>query len=501
VAAPKELEQLKQRLAHVSDLRRVQRLLGWDMQVIMPPAGAATRAEQQATIDRIAHELFTDPETDRLLTELESYADSLDPDSDDASLLRVVRKDFDKVVRVPVDLRSEMVRAGTEGFLAWRKARPENDFEAFRPSLEKHLELRLRYVDCFEPSAEPYDILLDDYERGMSAQEVRDVFDRLKTELIPLIAEAKEHYGDDDGILGRAFPREAQERVAREVLELFGHREHAWRLDPTAHPFASGGGVDDIRITTKYEPTGLESLFATMHEYGHGLYEHQVAPELDRTPLGSGVSLGLHESQSRMWENLVGRSRGFWRFFYPRLQQHFPDQLSDVDEETFFRAVNRVQPSLIRIAADEVTYNLHVILRFELEQDLLAGTVDLRELPAEWNRRMHDYLGVEVPDDANGVLQDMHWGTGTIGYFPTYSLGNVMSVQIWERIKEDLPDLDDRIEAGEFAPLREWLGEHIHRHGRKFAPQETLERAAGSRIDPEPYLRYLKAKHGAGAVA
>jgi carboxypeptidase Taq len=501
VAAPKALDELKTRLAQVVDLRRVQRLLAWDMQVMMPPAGAATRANQQATIDRTAHELFTSPETEKLLDELASYADSLDPDSDDACLIRVTREDYEKAVRVPVELRSEIVRAATEGFQVWREAKPANDYEAFRPFLDKHMDLRRRYIECFPPADEPYDVLLDDYERGMKAAEVRVVFDRLKEELVPLIAEASELHGDGDGVLGRTFAPTEQEALSKEIVEIFGHRPNAWRIDPTAHPFASGGGVDDIRVTTKYEGNGLESFFATMHEYGHGLYEHQIAPELERTPLGWGVSLGLHESQSRMWENLVGRSRPFWRFFYPRLQQRFPDQLGDVDEETFYRAVNRVHPSLIRIAADEVTYNLHVILRFELEQDLLSGSVELPGLPDEWARRMNDYLGVEVPDHAHGVLQDMHWGMGTIGYFPTYSLGNVMSVQIWERIKDDVPDLEDRIERGEFGPLREWLGEHIHRHGRKFKPQDTLERAVGSRIDPEPYLRYLKQKHGAAAPA
>jgi carboxypeptidase Taq len=330
---------------------------------------------------------------------------------------------------------------------------------------------------------------------------VRAVFDRMKEELVPLIPEAAGAYGEDEGVLSRSFPKDAQIALSAEVLELFGHRPNAWRIDPTLHPFASGGGIDDIRITTKYEPVGLESLFATMHEYGHGLYEHQVAPELERTPLGSGVSLGLHESQSRMWENLVGRSRGFWRFFYPRVQAHFAEQLGDVDEDAWYRTVNRVQPSLIRIAADEVTYNMHIILRFELEQDMLSGAVPMAELPTSWNQRMHDYLGIEVPDDAQGVLQDMHWGTGSIGYFSTYSLGNVMSVQIWEKIKDEIPELDEQIERGEFTPLREWLRDRIHRHGRKFTPQETLERAVGSRIDPEPYLRYLREKHGAAALA
>ena len=334
MAAPQAFAELKKRLQQVTDLNRVRRVLAWDMQVMMPPAGARVRGEQQATIDRIGYDLFASADTGRLLEELRSYEDSLDPDSDDASLIRVARKDYEKAVRVPPELRTEMVRAATEGFIAWRKAKPANDFESFRPYLETHLELRRRYVELFPEAGEPYDVLLDDYERGMTAAEVRAVFDRLKEELAPIVTEAAELYGEDDGTLDREFPKDEQVALSNEIVELFGLREGAWRLDPTVHPFASGGGVDDIRITTKYMSTGLESFFATMHEYGHGLYEHQVAAELDRTPLGSGVSLGLHESQSRMWENLVGRSRPFWRYFYPLLQARFPAQLADVDEET-----------------------------------------------------------------------------------------------------------------------------------------------------------------------
>ena len=499
--APHALDELKTRLARVTDLRRVQRVLGWDMQVIMPPAGAAVRAEQQATIDRMAHELFVSSETERLLDELADYAGSLDPDSDDACLIRVVREDYEKQTRVPPDLRSEMVRAQTAGFQAWRTAKPESDYVSYRPFLETNYELRHRYIECFPEVDEPYDALLDDFERGMKSAEVRAVFERMKEELVPLIAEAAERYADDDGVLDGPFPVDAQIRLSHDVVELFGFRDSTWRLDPTAHPFASGGGINDIRITTKYDEESLESLFATMHEYGHGLYEHQVDPALDRTPLGTGVSLGLHESQSRMWENLVGRSRPFWRFFYPSLQERFPEQLRDVELDSFYHAINRVHPSLIRIAADEVTYNMHVILRFELEQEIVGGQVGLDELPDVWNQRMYDYLGVEVPDHAHGVMQDMHWAVGHIGYFSTYSLGNLISVQLWERIREDIPDLEEGIERGEFAPLREWLGEHVHRHGRKFGPKPTLQRAAGSSLDPEPYLRYLREKHGAATPA
>jgi carboxypeptidase Taq len=331
----------------------------------------------------------------------------------------------------------------------------------------------------------------------MKTAEVRAIFDQLKEELVPLIARIGER---DDPSLGDClrgdFPVEAQIEFCHETVDSLGLRPNSWRLDPTPHPFASGGGIDDIRITTSYHADNLTSLFATMHEFGHALYEHQVDPALERSPLGSGVSLGLHESQSRLWENLVGRGRPYWTYRYAALQQAFPGELGAVELDTFFRAINRVHPSLIRIHADEVTYNLHIILRFELEQELIEGRLSVRDLPDAWNARMDEYLGIEVPRDAEGVLQDMHWAFGSLGYFPTYSLGNVMSVQIWERLREDLTDLDDQLERGEFEDLREWLRDRIHRHGRKFTPAETLERAVGGSIDAGPYLRYLTAKHG-----
>ena len=261
------------------------------------------------------------------------------------------------------------------------------------------------------------------------------------------------------------------------------------------HPFASGTGITDIRITTRYFSEHLGGLFGTMHEFGHGLYEHQVDPALERSPLARGVSLGMHESQSRMWENLVGRSMPFWRHFFPRLQQLFPDELGGYDDDRWYREVNAVEPSLIRVESDEATYNLHIILRFELEQAMLADEFPLEQLPEEWNRRMWEYLGIEVPNDTLGVLQDVHWSGGSVGYFPTYALGNLISAQIWEKVTTDLPDLYDGFEQGEFAPLRDWLREHLHRYGRKFTPGETLERVVGtSQIDPEPYVRYLREK-------
>jgi len=494
------LAQLQERLTRITDIGRIVRVLSWDQQTMMPAAGATHRADHLSTLQRISHELLIDDETGRLLDELRPYEESLDPDSDDAALIRLTRRDYEKAVRVPAQLRAEMARAGAEARPLWVKARAQSDYALFRPALERNVELRLRYVECFDDVEEPYDILLDDFEPQTSTAEVRDIFETMKPELVALIAELRDAEVDDSFLTG-SFPVEQQEALAKEVIALFGLRPDSWRLDPTEHPFASGAGVDDVRLTTSYDPQTLKSLFSTMHEYGHGLYNHQLPRHIGRLPTGAPASLGIHESQSRLWENLVGRSAPFWRMFYPRAQDAFPGQLGDVGVDRFIAGITRVRPGFIRIRADEVTYGMHVILRFELEQDLVNGRLGLDELPAAWNAKMAEYLGVEVPDDARGVLQDTHWASGMIGYFPTYLLGTVMSVQIWEKAVEDVPDLEDQVERGEFAALREWLGENVHRHGRKFAPQETLRRATGSTIDARPYLAYLRAKYGAGVAA
>ena len=496
----KPLQQLQERLGKITDLERISRLLSWDQQTMMPPAASDHRADHLATLRRAAHELLIADETGRLLDELRPLEVSLEPDSDDAALIRLTRRDYEKAVRVPTDLRAAMAHAAAQARPAWVKAKAESNFEVFLPALERNFELRQRYVACFEEVQEPYDILLDDFEPYTTTAEVREIFAEVKAGLVPLIAELRDVELDDSFLRGD-FPVERQRRVTNDVVELFGFRPGTWRLDPTEHPFASGTGVDDVRITTHYDPETINSLFSTMHEYGHGLYSHQLPRELERLPTGNGCSLGIHESQSRLWENLVGRSPRFWRFFYPRLQETFPEQLAAVEIEQFVAGINVVKPSLIRIKADEVTYGMHIILRFELEQDLVNGRVELRDLPRVWNERMHDSLGVEVPDDAHGVLQDTHWASGLIGYFPTYLLGSVMSVQIWDQVVEDVPDLEDQVERGEFGALRDWLGEHVHAYGRKFSPQETLERATGSRIDAKPYLAYLRAKYGAGVAA
>ncbi len=486
------LERLKERLGEVGDLYKVARILSWDQQTVMPPAGNRHRAEQSATVQRLAHERFTDPAVGQLLDELRPLEGSLDPDSDDGALIRVTRRDYEKAVRVPASLRARMAHAAAEARPLWVKAKAEADFPSFLPALDRIVELKLEYVECVaEGAAERYDVLLDDYEPQTTTAEVRALFEELKPPLVELIAQLREREVDDSFLHGD-FPPDRQRALALEVVELFGHRPDSWRIDPTEHPFASGPGRDDVRITTNYHPDSLESLFSTMHEYGHGLYSHQQPQHLERLPTGQACSLGIHESQSRLWENLVGRSLPFWRLFYPRLQETYPQQLGGVDLDRFHAGIHAVRPSLIRIQADEVTYGMHVMLRFELEQDIVEGRVALAELPQRWNEKMWEYLGVEVPDDGHGVLQDVHWSQGSIGYFSTYLLGTVASVQIWEAAQRDLPDLEEQVGRGEFAPLREWLGEHIHVLGRKYSPQETLRRATGSTIQAQPYLDYLR---------
>jgi carboxypeptidase Taq len=485
---------MRERLAEIADLEKTSILLFWDQRVMMPPGGAEARAEAFATIGRVAQERFTSPEVGRLLDDLRSLEEESDYDSFEASLIRVTRQDYEKATRVPPELVGEMARAALLGLAAWGPARQEANFEALRPHLEKHLELKRRYIECFEPAEEPYDRLLDVFEPRMRTAEVRQLFEELKTELVPLIEEIGEAGDTDDSFLTGDFDPDAQRELALEVLRRFGYSHDEWRLHQTSHPFMASPGSGDIRLTVNFKPNDFHSLWAAMHEFGHGVYEWGIDRSLARTPLASGASLGVHESQSRTWENLVGRSRSFWRHFFPRVQSAFPAQLGGVDEESFYRAINKVHPSLIRIDADEVTYNLHVILRFELEQELIEQRLAVQDLPGAWNERMHDYLGVDVPDDASGVLQDMHWAGGSFGYFPTYSLGNIMSVQIWERAKVDLGDVDEQMERGDFGPLRSWLTEHVYRTGRKYTPQETIERVTGSRIDATQYVRYLREK-------
>jgi carboxypeptidase Taq len=495
---PAAFTALKLRLEKIHDLASIQELLEWDQRTMMPAGGAAARIEQIASIERARHERFASIEIGELLEQCRSYEDSLPPEHDDAALIRVVRRDFEKQVRIPSGLLGQLSRAAALAEQTWVEARRRSDFELLLPQLEQLIELKRAYIACFE-YADPYDALLDDFEPGMRTAEIAQVLDELKSELVPLVhAVAANGDSVDDSFLHADFPIDAQRALVKSILSDLPIAPENLRLDDTAHPFSSSLSITDIRITTRYDPRNLaSSIFSALHEFGHGLYSSGAEPALERTPLADASSLGLHESQSRMWENAVGRCLAFWRHFYPRVKAAFPNQLGGVSVEDFQRAVNKVERSLIRVEADELTYDLHVILRFELEQEIFHNGLDLRDLPTIWAEKVNDYLGLEVPDDAHGVLQDVHWADGAFGYFPTYSLGNVVRGQLWQAAKLALPELDEQIERGDFAPLREWLRENVHRHGRKLTAAEVVERVTGGPFEVAPYVSYLRDKAGA----
>lgn len=490
-------EVLKVRLGEIIDLKHTEAVLGWDHQTYMPPQGAEERGSQLATIARISHLKMTSAEIGELLDSLSDEAARLDPDSDEARLIKVTRREYDKRTRVDADWVADFAKETTVGQSAWQEARAKQDFSIFQPRLERIVELRRQYANFFAPYTHIYDPLLDDFEPGMKTADVQAIFAVLRKEQVTLLKEILDKPQVDDSFFHQVYPKQGQWDFGVEVVTSFGLDWERSRQDEAAHPFTTTFGLDDVRITTRFmEEMVSSSLFSTMHEGGHALYELGYARSLGRTPLAEGASLAVHESQSRMWENLVGRSRPFWRHFYPRLQAMFPAQLQGVGMEDFYRGINKVQPSLIRVEADEATYNLHVMLRLEVEIALMEGSLAVADLPEAWNTRMQEYLGVSPANDAQGVLQDVHWSSGLIGYFPTYALGNLISVQLWEKIQEDIPGLEAQIEQGQFGELLGWLRSNIHRHGAKFEPQELVQKVTGSKIEPAPYLRYLRSKYG-----
>jgi carboxypeptidase Taq len=491
-----KLKQLQTMLAEVSDLYAAAALLGWDQQTFLPTGGAEGRGYQLGTVESLAHLKFTSPEVGKILEDLQPYADQLEPDSNEARLIMVTRRLYDKQTKVPVELVNEMAQVTAVAHQAWVEARAENNFAKFQPHLEKVVELRRRYAELFAPYDHIYDPLLDDYEPGLKTAEVKAIFEKLRPQQVALARAIAAKPQVEANFLHQTFDEQKQWDFGVQVISSFGFDWKHGRQDRSAHPFTQSIGLQDVRITTRFNPNFLNTgLFGTMHEAGHALYELGIDPLLARSPLGSGASLAVHESQSRMWENLVGRSLPFWEHFYPHLQRVFSSQLGKISLEKFYKGINQVRPSLIRVEADEATYNLHIMLRLEIEIALIENTLQVKDLPEAWNTRMKEYLGVVPENDSTGVMQDVHWSGGMIGYFSTYALGNLVSAQLWERINQDIPDLPEQIRRGEFSVLLGWLREKVHRHGAKFEPQELIQRVTGSKIDPAAYVRYLGAKY------
>lgn len=482
-----------QLIRELNTVRTVESLLDWDQETGMPPRAAEDRANQMSLLAGLSHEKLTSDELGAALEKLERNGAASDPAR--ATNVREVRREFDRALKLPKALVQEIAHAVALSKPAWMSARKESNFANFAPHLEKLLELKRQVADRIGWKTEPYDALMDEYEPGAIAADVQRVFEQVKAELVPLVqAIAAAPRQPDLSILERFCPAEAQAAFNRRVAEALGFDFDAGRIDTSVHPFCSGLSPCDVRLTTRYDDRYMPmSLFGVMHEAGHGLYEQGFDAIHTHTPMAQAVSLGIHESQSRMWENQVGRSRAFWRHFFPALQAAFPS-LKDVAVDAWYFAINSVRPSLIRVESDEVTYGLHIMLRFDLERRMLKREIAVRDVPEAWNAGMKSLLGVSPPNDAQGCLQDIHWSQGTFGYFPTYALGNLYAAQFFDAARSQLKDLDGQIERGELRPLREWLRENIHRHGKRYRARELVNVVTGNELSHEPFVHYLKAK-------
>ena len=488
------LKALKSKLAEIADLHAINALLGWDQETYMPNGGGAERAEQLATISKIAHQKFT---TDEIGELLESLSDAdFDYDSAEAALIRVTKHDYEQARKLSTKLVTDLSRASSFGVEAWKTARANNDFPHLQPKSETLGEVVIQKAEALGYDENIYDALLDEFEPGMKTSQVNPIFEQVKKATVPLVDAIAKQTPIDDSFLYQHYDPQKQWDFGVQVVKDFGYDFERGRQDKSAHPFTTSFGVGDVRITTRIMPDYLPSaLFSSMHEAGHGMYEQGISPELARSPLRDGTSLGVHESQSRMWENVVGRSKDFWQHYYPTLQQLFPKQLESIDLNTFYRAINKVTPSLIRVEADEVTYNLHIFIRFELEQALISGKLKVANLPDAWNAKMESYLGILPDSDATGVMQDIHWSSGLIGYFPTYSLGNVLSMQYFNKMLADNPTIPAQIADGKFDTILGWLNTNIHQFGRKYTPTELTKRVTGEGINAQPYINYIVQKY------
>jgi carboxypeptidase Taq len=493
-----KLNELKTRLREIDDLNSAAQVLSWDQATYMPPGGAPARGRQLATLSRLAHEKLTDPVVGRLIDQIQPWADTLGYDSDESALLRVARREYERWTRVPADFVAKVTEHQTLAYAAWADARPRSDFAALRPYLEKTLDLSREFSAFFPGREHPADALIDLSDYGLKASMLRELFGRLREGLVPIAQAIAAQPLADDSCLHLTYPQQAQEAFFRDIVRAFGFDFDRGRQDVSPHPFTTEFSVDDVRFTVRYKEHDLgEALFSALHEAGHALYEMGGNPAYEATPLAGGTSAGVHESQSRLWENLVGRSRGFWMHYYPELQAVFPDQLGDVSLETFYRAINKVQPSLIRTDADEVTYNLHVMIRFDLELEMLEGKLAVRDLPEAWNARYQSDLDILPPDDGVGVMQDVHWYWGFVGgSFQGYTLGNILNAQFYEAALAEHPEIPDEIRQGRFETLHAWLKDRIYFLGSKYTTSELVKRVTGGPMRIEPYLRYLRTKYG-----
>lgn len=490
-------QELIRSLRETALLESAGSILGWDERVNLPPKGTAFRAEQLGLLARLTHERFTSPRIGELIASVEASDLVKDPESDEAATVRELRRSYDRQTKLPTDLVEELTKTASLAEAVWVEARQKSDFKLFEPWLRRTIDLKRRQASCIGYKDNPYDALLDGYEPDETAANVARIFAGLRTSLVELVGKiTSSGRTPPTAILERNYPVARQEQLARSVAGLIGFDFQSGRLDVTVHPFASGIGPGDTRITTRYDENDFgNAFFGTMHETGHALYE-QGLPK-DRhfgLPLGESISLGIHESQSRMWENLVGRSRAFWRFFLPQTKAMFAPTLDDVTEDQWVWAVNAVRPSLIRTEADEATYNLHIMLRFELEQALLRDEVSVGDVPAAWNERMRQYLGITPPNDAAGCLQDVHWAAGLQGYFPTYALGNLYAAQLFEQARKELGDLDAMFARGEFRPLLQWLRTNVHRHGKRYSARQLVKKVTGNDLSPDALMRHLARK-------
>ncbi len=486
-----------------TELRRIALLgscnsvLGWERETYMPDGGAELRAEQMSLLAGLHHQWATAPQIGDWLAEL-SEADPGEVDTPQAVNVKQARRDYEMATKLPQKLVEELSRVTTLSQHAWHTAKKNKDFPAFEPWLKQVVELKQEEARCLNAgsSAPLYDALLDQYEPGMTTAQIQATFGPLRDQLVPLVSAIGEVWERNSAeILNRRFPADKQREFSQQAAAAIGFDFQRGRIDESAHPFCSGFGPGDCRLTTRYDENFFNmAFFGTLHEAGHGIYEQGLHPEAFGLGMGQSVSLGIHESQSRMWENLVGRSRPFWQHFFPQAQQIFPEALADAEEGQFYRAINVVEPSWIRVEADEVTYNLHIMLRFELEQQLMSGELAVADLPAAWNATFQKYFGMTPPDDALGCLQDVHWSAGLIGYFPTYALGNIYAAQFFQAADQQLGGLDSLIAAGEFQPLKDWLNKNIHQRGQQYAAADLVKVVTGSEFSAEPLVSYLNQK-------